>query len=234
MGLSDRLIMFLDILIENAHQSIFRYPEILTYLASRYVSEEDVRTYKLGYSRIIGVPEEDSAERKRFMDECVRGRKLEKKIIFPFRNEMGGMVGLIGRAVETKEFKIFATEKAKHDGFFFGLHEALPHIYKENRVFVVEGPFDYYALLKVFPNTVATMTSGISEAQYGYLNLFCDFIITVFDSDFAGQRGAEKIAEDHKNVYSMDLGSYKDPAKCLEVLKPKAFKNFITKRIPFF
>jgi DNA primase len=226
--------MFLDILIENLHQAIFRYPEVLRYLQSRNVSEDDVRQYKIGYSKLIGVPEDNSPDRERFMDECYRGRKIEKKIIFPFRDEMGRTVGLIGRAVDTKEFKIFATEKAKHDGFFFGLYEALPHIYEENRAFVVEGPFDYFAFSKVFPNTVGTMTAGISEAQYDYLNLFCDYIITVFDSDAAGQRGTDRIAEEHKKIYSMDLGNYKDPAKCLEVLKLSAFKQFIIKRIPFF
>jgi len=226
--------MFLDILIENVHNALFRYPEVLRYLQSRYVSEDDIRTYKLGYSKIIGVPDEDSSDRKKFMDECRKGRKLEGKIIFPFKDELGRMVGLIGRAIETKEFKIYVIEKAKHDGFFFGLYEALPHIYRENRVFVVEGPFDYFALMKVFPNTVATMTSGISEAQYEYLNLFCDYIITVFDSDKAGRHGTDRIAEEHKKVYSMDLGSYKDPAKCLEMLKLPAFKKFIIKGIPFF
>lgn len=225
--------MFLDVLVENAHNSIFRYPEVVRYLKSRYINEDDIRKYKIGYSKIIGVPEEGSPDRKRFMDECGRGRKLEQKIIFPFRNELGRAVGLLGRAVETKEFKIFATDKAKHDGFFYGLYEALPFIYKENRVFVVEGPFDFHALFQVFPNTVATLTSGISEAQYEYLNFFCDYIVTVFDSDFAGQRGTDKISEEHKNVYSMDLGSYKDPAKCLEMLKPSAFKDFIMKRKPF-
>jgi len=225
--------MFLDVLIENLHQAIFRYPEILRYLQSRNISEDDVRQYKIGYSKLVGVPDEKSPDRERFMDECYKGRKIEQKIVFPFRDEMGGVVGLIGRAVDTKEFKIFATEKAKHDGFFFGMHEALSHVYEENRVFTVEGPFDYFALSKVFPNTVGTMTAGISEAQYAYLNLFCDYIITVFDSDPAGERGANRIAEEHKKVYSMDLGSFKDPAKCLEVMGLVAFKNFIKKRVPF-
>lgn len=226
--------MFLDILIENTHRALFRYPEVLRYLQSRYVSEDNIRAYKLGYSKIIGVPEEDSPDRKKFMDECNRGRKLENKIIFPFKDEIGRNVGLIARAVETKDFKIFVIEKAKHDGFFFGLHEALPHIYKENRVFVVEGPFDYYALIKVFPNTVATVHAGVSEVQYEYLNLFCDYIITVFDSDSAGQRAADRIAKEHEKISSIDLGSYKDPAKCLEMLKLPAFKKYMTKRIPFF
>ncbi len=224
--------MFLDILIENLHNAIFRYPEVLRYLQSRNVSEEDVRTYKLGYSKLVGVPEEDSADRRRFLDECYRGRKIESKIIFPFKDEIGRFVGLVGRAVESKEFKVFVLQKAKHDGFFFGLYEALPHIYKENRVFIVEGAVDYFAFSKVYPNTVASMTAGVSDAQYDYLTLFCDHLITVFDSDEPGRRATERVAEAHK-VYSMDTGSYKDPAKCLEVLGLSAFKKFIKKRVPF-
>jgi len=225
--------MFLDTLIENAHQALFRYPEAIDYLQSRKISVDDIRTYKLGFSKLIGVPEEDSADRKRFMEECGRGRWLQNKIIFPYRDEIGRFVGLVGRAIETKEFKVFVTEKAKLDGFFFGLYDALPHIYKENRVYVVEGPFDYLALSRVLPNTVASLTAGFSEPQYNYLNLFCDRIVTVFDSDEPGKRASERVAEEYKNISSMSIGNYKDPAKCWESMSLSAFKKHISKNMPF-
>lgn len=226
--------MFLDILIANMHQAIFRYPDVLRYLQSRNISEDEVRTYSIGYSNLVGVPDENSTDRQRFMDECYRGRKIERKVIFPLKDEIGRVVGLTGRAVDTKEFKNFVIDKAKHDGFFFGLYEALPHIYKENRVFVVEGPVDYLAFKKVYPNAVASMTAGLSEAQHDYLSLFCDTIIICFDSDEPGQRGNERVRETYKNILTMDMGNYKDPAKCLEVMGLPAFKNYVRKRVPFF
>lgn len=219
--------MFLDILARNLHASISRYPDVLKYLHSRYVTDDDIREYELGFNKIIGVPKEDSTDYKRFMDECWKGRKLENKIIFPLKDRLGRVEGLMGRSVDTKEFKIFATEEAKYTGFFFGLWQALPFIYKEKKVFLVEGPFDLYAFRKIKLNTIATLTSGISENQYKLIKRYCDTIVTVFDSDIPGKRGTRE-AKEYRNVKSIDL-KFKDPAKALEILGQNKFIEYITR-----
>jgi DNA primase len=162
------------------------------------------------------------------MEECYRGRKIENKLIFPVKDPFGRNVGLVGRSIESKEFKVFVTEQAKFDGFFFGLYQALPHIYERNLVYVVEGSFDHMAIVKVLPNTVATLTANLSDAQYDLLMMYCDKIITIFDSDKAGNKAREK-AEERKNVGSIYFG-YKDPAKCLEEYGFKYFKEYVLKK----
>lgn len=224
--------MFLDVLIKNIHTSLYRYQEVLKYLHSRYVTDNEIQDYELGFSKIISIPKESSINYDRFMKECWRGRKLENKIIFPIKDRLGNAVGIVGRSVEAKEFKSFITEEAKYTGFFFGLFQALPYIYREKKVFVVEGPFDLFALKKILPNVVATLTSGISENQYNLIKRYCDIIITVFDSDSAGKHGT-KDASKYGSVHSIDL-KYKDPAKALEILKIDKFKDYIRKRITFF
>ncbi len=223
--------MFLDILIKNLHRSIHRYPEVIRYLHSRYVTDEDIKKYEIGYNKIVSIPEDPGTDRQRMMEECYKGRKLEGKIIFPIKDNMGNIVGLTSRSIENKEFKIFVTEIARYTGFFFGLPEALPFAYKENRIYVVEGQFDFFALVKVFPNTVATLTSYLSEAQYNFLRFFCDTIVTVFDHDEAGIRGREN-AENFKGVIQMDLGVHKDPARCLEKRSFQDFKKYVLRKSP--
>ena len=49
--------MFLDILVENLHKSIYRNKEALDYLHSRYVTDEDIEAYKLGYSKVVSIPD---------------------------------------------------------------------------------------------------------------------------------------------------------------------------------
>lgn len=221
--------MFLDTLIKRLNQSIHRYPEVIQYLNSRFVTDEDIRDYGIGFSKLVGVPEGQSTDYKRFMDECWRGRKLENKIIFPIRDKLGKTVGLIGRSVDTKDFKIFVTEEAKFTGFFYGLPQALPHIYKERVAYFVEGSFDMYAVRKVFPNTVSTLTSGMSENQYNLIKRYCDKIIVIFDSDKPGDRGAKEAME-YEGVGKVTLG-YKDPAKGLEVLGESKFKDHILRSL---
>jgi DNA primase len=210
--------MFLDSLTQNLHQSITRYPEVLKYLECRKVTIEDIKNYGLGFNKIVRVQEEDSPDCKRFLGECDNGKKFENRIVFPLRDMLGSVVGIAGRSVEVKDYKIWATEIAKQTGFFFGLDQALPHIYAENKVFVVEGTFDSIAYAKVFPNTVGTLTSGMNDLQYALLSFFCDSIITVFDSDkagvlgkgLAGQRSQNfESVEKHATIYPIDLGDYR-------------------------
>jgi len=222
--------MFLDILTGNLSASIYRYPEVITYLHSREVTDQEIQKFGLGYSKIVTVPTEESQDRKNFVDECFNGRKLENKIIFPFRDIMGSVTGLIGRSIGTKDFKVFVLERAKFEGFFFGLFEALPYIYAENKVYLVEGPFDLLALSKALPNSVATMSSKMTDAQYDILTLFCDNIVTVFDSDKAGDLGREGAKEKDKRIQHILFG-YKDPAKLLEDVKLKKFREYVMKKV---
>ena len=222
--------MFLDILINNLHQSLFRYDHVLNYLHSREVTDEDIKKYKIGYNNIVRIPEDSDPEREYFLKSTRNGHKIEGKIIFPYQDALGRIIGFLGRSVEAKEYKVFVTEEAKFTGFFFGLFQALPYIYEQNRAYIVEGPFDQMALAKVLPNTVASLTAGLSDAQYDFLRFYCDEIITVFDSDKTGRYATEKALE-RKNVQGMELGSYKDPARCLEMLKLSKFRKFILEKI---
>jgi DNA primase len=221
--------MFLEELLKGLHRSIYRYPEVLRYLYSRQVTDEEIKIHELGFNKIIKVPEDSNPERADFMEECRKGRKIENKLIFPFKDALGYPIGFVGRSIENKEFKVYVTNEAKFKGFFFGLPQALPHIYRERKVFLVEGCFDYLALAKVYPNTVATLTAGLSDAQYDFLMLYCNKIITVFDSDRAGEY-AKKEAGYRPHVVGVSLG-FKDPAKYLEEVKLKKFKEAVIKRV---
>lgn len=221
--------MFLDILVNLCHRSIFRYSSVLDYLNSRYITNEDIEKYKLGYSRIISLAGDKSSDWERFVDECKKGIKFENKIIFPLRNETGKIIGISGRGIESKEFKNFVLDEGKYTGFFFGLYDALPFMYEKNSVFIVEGAIDRISLSKVIPNTVALLTAGLNDAQYDLLKFYCDYIVVVFDSDKTGKY-AEKKALEREGLFSLSLG-YKDPARCLEYLGPEKFKEFIKKKL---
>lgn len=221
--------MFLGTLVNICHRSIFRYSDVLDYLSSRYITNEDIEKYKLGYSRIISLTGDNSSDWERFVDECKKGVKFENKIIFPLKNEVDKIIGISGRGVKSKEFKNFVLDEGKYTGFFFGFYDALPFIYEKNSVFVVEGAIDCISLSKIIPNTVALLTAGLNDAQYDLLKSYCDYIIVIFDSDKTGKY-AEKKALEKEGLFSLSLG-YKDPARCLECLGPVKFKEFIKKKL---
>jgi DNA primase len=220
--------MFLDSLVDRMHKSIFNYQHALDYLVSREVTVEDINKYKIGYSKVVTAPESTDPDVITFREKTSKGFKMQNKIIFPFRDMMGQVYGMGGRAIDKKMFDIYATDRAKYEGYMFGLYEALPYIYKTGKVIVVEGLFDLMAVQKVFPNSVAAVTSELSDSQYDVLTLFAETIIVMFDSDGPGQRGTESALKRKKTV-SVSYGSYKDPASCIETLKFDKFKTYITK-----
>jgi len=231
--------MFLDSLVSVLGNSIFRYPAALEYLHSRNVTDEEIKKYHLGYNKIINVPDDGSNEIKRFMEEMWKGKKLEEKIIFPVYDAIGRVVGVIGRPIGVKTFTTFFLDDTKTTGFFFGFYQALPHIYSSGKAFVVEGSFDCFSFSKVFPNTIATMTSGMYENQYDLLRFYADRIITVFDSDKAGDAGRSYVEKKHKvfnpnlegqRIFNIDLG-YKDPDRCLKVLGFERFKSLVLRKV---
>ena len=205
--------MFLNALIERLHNSLHNYEQAVTYLHIRNVTDEEIEEFKLGYSRIVSVIDDGTEECKLFLDEFRNGRKFENKLIFPNYDMMGIPVGLLGRAIETKDFSLYLTKEGKYFGVLYGFCQAMPEIYKTGRVYVVEGPFDLFAFRKVFKNVVGTNTAELTVDQHEQLSFYADEIITVFDSDGPGRAATERAKENFKTK-SVDLG-FKDPANCL-------------------
>jgi DNA primase len=143
---------------------------------------------------------------------------------------LGRVLGLFGRAIDSKEFKFFLTKEAKYIGALLGLHQALNYIYDTEKVFVVEGPFDLLSFRKVFPNTVSSITAGLYENQYKILNFYARTIITVFDSDTAGKEAAEKALNRWKNVINVNLG-YHDPNDCFRSMSFKKYQEYVRRKV---
>jgi DNA primase len=221
--------MFLDSLVEQCYKSLPRYSEALDYLHSRGVTDEEIKLFKLGFRRVITVADDGTEDFKNFVKETNNGRSLENKIIFPLYDMLGQIVGIFSRAVETKEFKFYLTQEAKFSGVFFGFWQSLPEIYKTGRVFTVEGPFDFFAFRKAYTNSVATLTAGLSDAQYNLLHFFAENIVTVFDSDKAGRRAAAE-AQQWPGIKSVELG-FKDPNACLKYWDQKKFIERVKEKV---
>jgi DNA primase len=182
----------------------------LDYLKKRGLTDEEIKEYKLGFSRAIATVDDGSEDYAFFKDETYKGKVFENKIIFPIYDLLGNPAGLLGRSISSKEFKLYLTLESKFLGVLYGLSQALPHIYSTGRVFTVEGPFDYYAFRRVYLNVVGTLTAELTDAQYDILNFFAKDIITVFDSDKTGRKATERAQKKWPDVKNISLG-YKDP-----------------------
>jgi DNA primase len=214
--------MFLENLIDRTHRSIFNYEQAINYLHSRYVTDDEIKLFKIGFSRVVSLVDDGSSDFKDFSSKFYKGRKFENKLIFPILDMIGRAVGCITRSIDVKDYDLYLTTEGKELGAMFGLYQALPHIYQTGRVFLVEGPFDFFAFRKVFINTASTNTAELTEAQHEQLKFYADRIITAFDSDKPGRAAAER-SRDRFKTESIELG-YKDPSNCFS--QCKSFEKF--------
>jgi len=153
--------------------------------------------------------------------------------VFPLRNILGAVNGLCTRDIVQKRYNQYFLSEARKIGAFFGLFEALPHIYRTRKVFVHEGAIDAISFAKVFKNSVSSLTSFLNEAQYEFLSLICDKIILVYDDDDAGHTGERKMKEyyGNKKIESVFIGT-DDSNTYLRVLGPQKFDTYIRSKIP--
>ena len=225
--------MYLDNFVSKASSSLQESEVALNYLASRGFSIEDARRWGLGYTRIAKIANNGSDDWEKLKKETYGFKTLEERLLIPLHNILGRVNGIQTRMLTKKVYKDYLMFEAKSIGAFFGLYEALPSIRKTRRVFVHEGAFNAMSFAKVFPNSVASMTSFLGEPQVELLRYLVDLIVVVFDNDVAGDIGREKLIKYYgdKGFEFVILGD-SDANDCLRFMSPGCFTNYIKSRVP--
>ena len=152
--------------------------------------------------------------------------KFGKRIMFPYIVR-GKVVGFTGRRIlspgEKTNFKYVNTGETAlyHKGdLIWGLHQAMPAIKAEGKVYVVEGQFDVLACYdKGLKNVVAGSGTAFTEAQRRQLKRVATDITFMLDGDAAGINATlkhipEMLAEG-MNVRCVLVPGGKDPDEFL-------------------
>lgn len=225
--------MYLDDFVKRANESILDYDEPLKYLSGRGINTEDIKKFSIGYVRVARVRDDGSQEYKKFRDGTYNFRVLQNKIIFPLRNILGHVNGLVLRDLDKKSYIQYFLNEAKKIGTFFGLYEALPHIVRTKKVFIHEGAINTISFSKVFPNTISSLTSFLNEQQFECLRFFADKCILIYDKDKSGYLGVKKSIEYYGERYIdyVFLGD-NDANSIYCTMGHNNFFSFIKQKIP--
>ncbi|MBW4772033.1 DNA primase [Prevotella jejuni] len=127
--------------------------------------------------------------------------RFRDRLMFPFYDMQGHIVGFSGRIVTPKdgtgkyvntgETPLFT--KGKH---IFGLYQARKSIGKTGFAYLVEGQFDVMSLHKVgVENVIGGSGTAFTEDQVKLLLRFTDDIIMIYDADPAGVKASLKNCE---------------------------------------
>lgn len=224
-------------------------PEAQAYLAERKISKEIIDLYGVGFafdydglSRTMlskGYQQEHliRAGVSYFHDEKKRLKDVFwQRVLFPYFNKTGQVVGFTGRAINDQSAKYKNTAetilftKGKN---IYGLYQARTAIQKEDKVYIVEGQFDVLSMFQAgIQNVIGGSGTAFTPEQRKLLHGITSNIVFIYDGDAAGIAAAEKnlqaFVSDAFKVRCVALPNGKDPDDMVKV-KGDEFGQWLNK-----
>lgn len=147
-------------------------PRAQEYMASRGFTDETTKVFEVGYDRGMDM------------------------VIVPIHNQKGEPIGVNGRSVEGKRFKL--TRSLERNSVLFNLHRARR---QGGTAIVFESQFDVMRAHQAgFPNGVCFFGSHISKEQAGALQRYFDRVIIMTDADEAGRKAGHNLSAMLRNT----------------------------------
>ena len=162
---------------------------------------------------------------------------FSKRIMFPFLDRSGRVIGFTGRILtvdkdKPKYLNSPETEVFKKSKFLYGLFQSKRDIMKENECLLVEGQTDLISWhLAGIKNVVAGSGTALSEDQVKMILSFTNCLTIVYDGDIAGIKASItniKIPlQLGLDVYLVVLPEGEDPDSYVIKYGPETLKAFI-------
>jgi DNA primase len=184
-------------------------PVATKYMESRKLSDETLKKYSVGFAPnkwdgLINHPNFKTLDKKLFEQLGLIQKKdnsdryydkFRNRIIFPFYNLSGQIVGFGGRRLnENDQPKYLNSPESKiykKGEILYGLHQAISAIRENKAVLIVEGYFDLLRLVDSgIQNVVASSGTALTESQGRLIKRYTDNVIFIYDSDEAGIKAA--------------------------------------------
>ncbi len=167
--------------------------------------------------------------------------RFRGRIIFPFKDVYGNIIGFGGRVISDEEPKYLNSPETPlyiKGNHLFGLHKSREAIRREDRALIVEGYFDQIGLHQHgIENTVALCGTALTLNQISLLRKYTAHVTLVFDSDSAGQaaaqRGFELLLDEGMSVSVVTLPQGYDPDSFIGEKGQESFLNLVQEAQPF-
>lgn len=193
-------------------QNLAKHKEVIAYLYSRALTDEDIRKFELGYApnsaETLRLLKNEKIELKNAL-ECGAVKLSEEqkdyyasfinRISFPIYDYKGLLVGFGGRTMDSEnkakyvnspQCRLFDKSKV-----FYAFHLAKEAIAKQKEMIVCEGYMDAIAFHKAgLNNAVAVLGTALTEQHLPLIKRYESKVILCFDSDSAGFNAAMRSA----------------------------------------
>ncbi len=199
-------VQYDEVLIKRLNNQALESPRAMRYYAGRYITEESVKKFSLGFS------------------------EKQDMVTIPVHSPDGLTIGFVGRSIEGKEFK--NTPGLPKSKILFNLHR----VKSSSIIYVVESSFDAIRLDQVGFPAVATLGANVSASQTKLLEKYFNNVVLVADNDEAGSVMKDKLIEKLGSLVSVitidkkykDIGDMDDGAiKQLEFQFDKSISSML-------
>ncbi len=216
------------------------------YLTDRGLSEDTIRNFGLGYSRMYRDDLYKYLKQKGYSDELLKDSGLVRfdekhgasdvfwnRVMFPIMDLNGKVIGFGGRVmgdglpkyVNSQETRIY--EKRRH---LYGFH--LARRSKREGYILCEGYMDVISMHQAgFDNAIASLGTAFTIQQAMLLKRYTDKVYLAYDSDGAGVNAAQKaipiLREVGISVRVINMQPYKDPDEFMKNLGAEEFEKRI-------
>lgn len=174
-------------------------------LYGRGVTDEQISLFQIGYIN-RRLPALDGAEA--FLDWCHRGAKLDDMFVLPLTTMTGAIRGFQFRHVERgmKGYTDFFL--TQDEPVLFGLAQAMPHIWRTESAFLVEGAFDLFPLQRHFPAIFPTMTAKVTEPVVRMLRRLVRRVWLGYDMDAKGRKASFEFRREYGQEFDVRIVAY--------------------------
>lgn len=259
-GRRERLLALLERAAGYYARVLWESPEAAAareYLAGRGLSEETLKTYRVGYapsawdkmlmaSRQAGFTEEELLATG-LAQRSTKGRsslydRFRERIMFPLADARGKVVGFGARAMrDNQPPKYLNTSEGEvfHKGSqLFGIDLARKHAARAGSVVLAEGYTDVLALHQAgIQNAVGIMGTSLTDEQARELERTARTLVLALDADSAGQeamlRAARVAAGRNLELRVVPLPTGADPADLVQRDGAEAVRERVGSSVPF-
>jgi DNA primase len=206
-------------------------------LWTRGVSDEQIDLFSLGH--MSGqLPDLDYPQA--FVEWCWEGRRLQDSFVLPLTNSLGRVKGLQFRRVDPEKKGYSDYTPFTDEPVTFGLAQAMPHAWRTQAIWMVEGAFDVFPIQRVYPSVIPALTNKLSDPMARLLRRVVDDIWLAFDMDIKGREAAKRTLytyrDDRFEIHDVRFprpktldgkDHVKDPSELWEVWGDNRFKRFL-------
>jgi DNA primase len=227
------------------------------YLLGRGLTEETLRTFRVGYApsawdTLLNAARREGFGNKEIFDAglAVRSSKgqariydrFRRRIMFPLADTRGRVIGFGARALgadQQPKYLNSADGELFHKGnIVYGAHLARASAAKAGEVIAVEGYTDVLALHQAgIENVVCVMGTAMTDQQLSELAKLGERVLLALDADSAGQEAmirAERVAQGKRlQLRVVPLPDGLDPAELAQQRGADALWEAMGSSVPF-